>query len=158
MARCLAVARRAKADHVTEDKPAESPACRAGDSGGSTRRSRHFFWAVGETGSRLAYIQKSRVRLLHCLPLRHNVKVAWVTVNHLVMVRVHGPQPICARFVWKRTHETAEALRGKASKTRKEQHHDRCCPRDRLACHRRSRAHRTRRLSATPTDPLMTEK
>ncbi len=30
------------ASHVTEDKLAESPACRAGDSGGSTRRSRHF--------------------------------------------------------------------------------------------------------------------
>jgi hypothetical protein len=28
--------------NVTEDKLAESPACRAGDSGGSTRRSRHF--------------------------------------------------------------------------------------------------------------------
>ena len=30
------------ASRVTEDKLAESPACRAGKSGGSTRRSRHF--------------------------------------------------------------------------------------------------------------------
>ena len=30
--------------HVTEDKLAESPACRAGDSGGSTRRSRHLLF------------------------------------------------------------------------------------------------------------------
>ena len=30
------------ASHVTEDKLAVSPACRAGESGGSTRRSRHF--------------------------------------------------------------------------------------------------------------------
>ena len=39
--------------NVTEDKLAESPACRAGDSGGSTRRSRQF----------LSVVQKARTRV-----------------------------------------------------------------------------------------------
>src|ERR1043165_7862366 len=79
---------------LVEMKQSNQPSVEGKSVGASPITSAIFVWAVGETESRLAYIQKSKVRLLHCLPLRHNVKVAWVTVNHLVMVRVHGPQPL----------------------------------------------------------------
>ena len=50
------------------DEVVESALCRREVSRWESDHERQFCRAVGETESRLAYIQKSRVRLLHCLP------------------------------------------------------------------------------------------